>query len=266
MFSFFRSKSNLSTTAFANKYFYALKKKVPGLQLVSINGLEVITKVTDANECRNYLDNAFAEYRNDPKNLSSILEKYTNSAKDLFLPEEPVQMERIVPVIKDYRFMHEVSKINERYDVDYIYEQYNQDLYIFYAEDKENSISYLSKDNFDRLNMELEQLKAQAIENLDAVISKMERHGENGYFMVTAGGDYEASLILSDIWSKDNFPVNGELLIGIPSRDLLLVAGTEDADNIEKLANTIREINRNGDHIVSDKIFALQNGKFEVWK
>lgn len=84
--------------------------------------------------------------------------------------------------------------------------------------------------------------------------------------MLTAGGDYESSLILFDIWDKENFPVNGNLIIGIPARDVILVTGTNDKENIDRLKKSIREINETGDHIVSDKIFEFKNGQFELWE
>ncbi|PQJ73753.1 DUF1444 family protein [Polaribacter butkevichii] len=266
MLTFFKSKSNLTESEFAEKFFAELKKKVKGLELVSINGLEVITKLKDSDNYKHFLDNSYAEYKNDPKDLKNVIEKYTFASKDLFLPEEPIQLKRIVPVIKDKRYLIESSKIIENFENTHVYEKYNSELYIFYAEDKENTISYFTKEKFEQLNVGIETIKEKAIENLNSVVSKMERHGENGYFMLTSGGDYEASLILFDIWNKENFPVNGNLIIGIPARDIVFITGTNDKDNIEKLKNTINEINESGDHLVSDKIFEFRNGKFELWK
>ena len=75
-----------------------------------------------------------------------------------------------------------------------------------------------------------------------------------------------SSLILLDIWNKENFPVNGEILIGIPARDVVLLTGSNDNENIERLKKKIKEINDCGDHIVSNSVFILKNGKFEKWK
>lgn len=266
MLSFFKSKTNLTELEFSEKFFAELKKKVKGIELVLINGLEITTKLKDSDNYRHFLDNSYAEYKNDPKDLINVIEKYTFGSKELYLPEQPVKLEKIVPVIKDKRYLIETSKIVENFENTHVYEKYNSELYIFYAEDKESSISYLTKERIEQLNIGIETLKQKSIENLNSVVSKMESHGENGYFMLTSGGDYESSLLLFDIWNKENFPVDGELIIGIPARDILLITGTNDLENIEKLKNTIEEINENGDHLVSDKIFIFKNGKFEVWK
>jgi len=265
MLSIFKSKSILSEIKFSERFYDGLKKEVVGLELVSINGLEVTTKVGGSEEYHHFLDNAYSEYRNAPKDLNNILEKYMHGAVELYLPEEPVQLGRIVPVIKDERFLIETAKLNSEFEAAYVYERYNSELLIFYAEDKQHTISYLNKTNFDALGISMESLHEHSIENLNTILPDMERHGEGGYFMLTAGGDYEASLILLDIWNKDNFPVDGEILIGIPARDVVLVTGTNDAENIARLVETVAEINETGDHIVSDKVFKLQDGKFEKW-
>lgn len=70
MFSFFKSKSNLTESEFAEKFFTELKRKVSGLELVSINGLEVTTKLKDSDNYHHFLDNSYAEYKNDPKDLN----------------------------------------------------------------------------------------------------------------------------------------------------------------------------------------------------
>ena len=263
MFSIFKSKSNLTKSEFAKQFFSELNKKVKELELVSIDELTVITKLKDSNNYQHFLNNCFSEYVREPKDLKNILERYTLSAKDLFQPEETVQIDRVIPIIKDKKYLIESSKIIDNFEDNHIYETYNSELYVFYAEDKEHTVSYLTKDKFELLRIDLDILKNKAIENLNQIVSNMERHGENGYFMLTSGGNYESSLLLLDIWNKENFPVNGEIFIGIPARDVILITGSKDYQNIAKLKETVKEINESGDHIISDKIFEFKNGLFE---
>jgi uncharacterized protein YtpQ (UPF0354 family) len=85
--------------------------------------------------------------------------------------------------------------------------------------------------------------------------------------MLVAGGDYEACLILDKtIWRKENFPIKGEILVGIPSRDLLLITGSEDPTNINRLKSTIKDIYKTGSYPVSDKIFIYKNEQFELYE
>ncbi len=105
-----------------------------------------------------------------------------------------------------------------------------------------------------------------AIENLGELATEIKRQGENGEYMLTMGGDFESSLILLDIWNNENFPVDGEIIIGVPARDIILVTGSNDTENIKEIKSKIKSINESGDHIVSDKLFIYDGVKFIMHK
>lgn len=251
----------LNENDFSEEFAKRLIKKVNGLKIYSINGLEIQTEFEDSNDYLHFLDNCYSEYLREPENIEEIFLKYLNASESLYKPNESVSINDILPVIKDERFIKSIKEIKPDFEKNHVYEKYNNELYIFYVEDTETNINYLSQENFAKLNIEREELQKIAIENLSNSV-EIEKHGENGYFMLIADGNYESSLILLDIWNEENFEVNGEILIGIPSRDVLIVTGKDDYENIERLYNTINEINESGDHLVSKKIFEYNNGKF----
>ncbi|KQW97324.1 DUF1444 family protein [Flavobacterium sp. Root420] len=258
----FFKKKLLSETEFSTKFAKQLAKKVKGLKITLINELDVESEFNEGKH-QHFLNNAYSEYINDSKFIKEIIEKYVNGLSAMFLPKELLDEERILPVVKDRRFIQSLEEINTDFEKNHIYEFYNEELIIFYVEDRENSIHYISKDNLEEINFSIENLREKALENLSNNF-EMKRHGENGYFMLTAGGNYESSLILLNIWNHENFLVAGNIVIGIPSRDVLLITGSKDSKNLHRLYDSVKNINETGNHIVSDKIFELRNGKFEV--
>lgn len=264
MFGLFKSSNK--ALSFTKKYYKALEKQVEGLQLISLTDLEIKTKHNE-HEHTHYLDNAYSEYVRTTQNKEEVIERYILSALDLYYPKEEFSIEKIVPIIKDRRFVKEIKSLENSDQGQYVFEKYNEGLYIFYAQDLENSMSYLIQENLAEHNISRPDLRAMATNNLMTILPNIERHGDNGYFMLTAGGDYEASLILDQsIWTKEYFPVKGEIIIGIPSRDVLLITGSEEVENIARLKTTVEEINQTGDHLVSDKIFACRQGSFELFE
>ncbi|RXM47325.1 hypothetical protein BOW55_11985, partial [Flavobacterium sp. YO12] len=101
----------------------------------------------------------------------------------MFLPKKLLDIERILPVIKDRRFVKSLEDINADFEENHIYEFYNDELIVFYVEDRENSIHYISKDDLEEINFPIENLNEKAVENLSNNFEK-KRHGENGYFML----------------------------------------------------------------------------------
>nr|WP_294785835.1 DUF1444 family protein [uncultured Flavobacterium sp.] len=258
---FFR-KRLLTEKEFALKFAKKLSENTKGLKIISIDELTIKSEY-NGTEHQFFLNNAYSEYSSDPKNSNEIIKKYLNGISAMFLPKELLNADKILPVIKDKRFIKKLEDINANFEKNHIYEFYNEELFIFYVEDRENSIHYISKDDLEEISFPLEKLHEKAIQNL-ADQFKMERHGDNGYFMLTAGGNYESSLILLDIWHPENFSVDGNFVIGIPSRDVLIITGSADSANLHRLYDVVQNINETGDHVVSDKIFEFKSGIFQV--
>jgi uncharacterized protein YtpQ (UPF0354 family) len=81
--------------------------------------------------------------------------------------------------------------------------------------------------------------------------------------MLTAGGDYEASLLLLDsIWSGGEMELKGEMVVAIPTRDLLLVTGSKDPEGIEKVKRMVKEAS-SGAYRLTQKLFVYRSGRFE---
>lgn len=252
----------LTEIEFSKKFAKRLIQKVDGLKIHSISGLEIQTEYDNSTEFKHFLHNCYSEYLRESEDIENIFLKYLNSAASLYKPNENIKVTDILPVIKDERFIHNLREINQDFESSHIYEKYNNELYIFYVENTETNINYLTKDDFEKLNIDKEELQKISIKNL-ANSLKIEKHGEEGYYMLIADGNFESSLILLDIWSEKNFKVKGEIVIGLPSRDVLLVTGKKDTKNIERLKKTIEEINEDGDHLVSKSLFEYRNKKFE---
>jgi len=251
----------LTEIEFSERFAERLVEKINGLKICSIKGLEIRTEYENSNEFKHFLDNCYSEYLREPKDIEDIFLKYLNSAESLYKPSENINISDILPVIKDERFLKSIQEINPNFALNHIFEKYNSELYIFYVEDTETNINYLTEDDLEKLNIRKEELQKIAIENLSNSVA-IEKHGEDGYYMLVADGNYESSLILLDIWTEENFEVKGKIVIGIPSRDVLLVTGKNDYENIERLSKTINEISESGDHLVCEKIFEYHNGKF----
>lgn len=248
---------------FSQEFAKRLIQKVEGLKVSEIKGLEIQTEFENSSEYRHFLDNCYAEYLRDPEDIEEIFKKYLEVSDSLYASDEKLMLNNILPVVKDKRFVGHLMELNENFEKNHLFEKYNDELYIFYVEDTEANINYLTQENFNTLNVEINELKKIAIENLSN-LSEITKYGENGYYMLVTDGNYESSLILMDIWYKENFSVNGEMVIAIPSRDLIIITGKNDLDNLEKLRKTIEEVNQTGDHLVSKEIFEYKNGKFEL--
>lgn len=265
----------LSPAAFRDLYLAYFKKRQFDCEIEVKGDLELKIKTAGEGAAHGvYLDNAYQQYSNDPENRDEIIETYIQSFLDVLNQKEaPVEKERIVPVIKDRGWLDEIlAGIKERGgnpdDMPvYLSDFYNSELAIFYAEDSERNIRYLTEDVVQDLGVDRATLLDLAKGNLKRLVNGIEISGGDGLFLVTAGGDYEASLMLLDgVWNPEQMPVKGDYVVAIPARDLLIVTGTGHPEAIERLREMANEGAEQFSYSLSPVLFVRRDGKFEVFE
>jgi len=144
-----------------------------------------------------------------------------------------------------------------------VFEDFSPDLVVLYAEDSPKNIRYLKPKDLELAKIDRTELRALACENLQHLLPKIEQHGGNGLYILAAGGDYDASLLLLDsIWSTGQIKVLGDIVVAIPTRDLLVVTGSQDRQGIEKMKQMVKEASSGGAYRLTSKLFTYRNGKF----
>lgn len=265
--------SVLSHKNFRDQYIAELKRRESGLSIQIKGDLEIQLSLEDS-EHTAYLDNAYREYCLATDDLAGVLERYATAAIETLKRPESAEIDpsRIVPVIKDSQYLSEIkqSMLNAGHDLsnfDIYHESLNPYLEVLYAEDTEFNIRYLGQDDIESLGINTDCLLSNAVENLKRDLPPIERHGADGYYMLTAGGNYEASLLLFDsIWNSSNFVVNGDIVVGIPSRDLLFVTGSNDKANITRLKDVCEEVVAESGYSITSTLFVRHGDKWEEFK
>ena len=251
---------------FTDIYIEVLKEEFPTIKIQSSAPLEVSSFIPDnEKEIKHFLDNCYNEYLTHPNELNEILTRYIQPLYAIYKPEEKPIIEQIFPMIKDKEYIRQVEKVmpnGGKLQMKYV--PYNSELFVFYGIDRGSSIQSLQDDDFEALDITDEELHEIALDNLANTLEVQAQQDEHLIFLV-ADDNYEASLILlTDIWTKENFPVEGEIVIGIPARNVLAVCGSEETEGMAELQNIIDEVYKSSNHIISDKMFVFRNGKFEV--
>lgn len=259
------SSPKLTEEQFTNEYLKKIAKEYPKVNYKVKEPLTIIAKIGNE-ELLHYLDNSYKEYNLDPENLDEILKRYISSSADLYQKNQEIDIHKIIPIIKPSSYFDEIKQSGIEAD-DFVWEDYNEDLIIMYGEDEEKNISYFSKEEFLKLNIEKDTLLSFAISNLRNLIPDIRKVGELGNYGLSAGGDYEASLILfKNLWTKDNFDVDGDITISIPNKDLVFITGSNNEAYIKKLKETTNEHYTTGNHPISNSIYRWNGNKFAKMK
>jgi uncharacterized protein YtpQ (UPF0354 family) len=125
-----------------------------------------------------------------------MLERYLKLAIALNEPSEPVMPERIVAMIKDAQYIQMFKPEHEP-----CVEHLCGDLWVVYAEDLPERMRSLKRSDVAAAGVDANKIRDLAKDNLLKVMPPAERHGDGPWYLLTAGGDYTASLLLFDgLW------------------------------------------------------------------
>lgn len=262
----------LSEAEFVERYIEVTKRQVPGIKAEKKGRLEIYFENSDGEERVSYLDNAYISYKNNPELLNEIIEQYSGSLKQMFqLNEMEFSKAQIFPVIKDRKYVKQVGAMIKEKSGDtafpFYYEKLNEELYVLYAFDTETSIRFISQEDIDKLGLKNEELRELAKDNLHGSVKLQLQGSPDSVSMLIADGTYEASFILyENMWNKNQFPVKGDIVVYIPSRDLVLITGSEDVEGLKKVRSIVYDPKHEWSHMVSEKGFIRKDNTWEVFK
>ena len=143
------------------------------------------------------------------------------------------------------------------------------DLWIVYAEDLPDRTSSLKKDRLQSAGIADDELLNLAKDNLRRILPPAQRHGDGPWYMVTAGGDYTASLLLFDgLWDDLADSVEGDVVAVAPSRDVLLYTGSPEFRRrvSQRSGSVLLEILATGNYLISETLIMRVVGRWEVFK
>lgn len=258
-----------SPADFTRAYLAVLKKQAPKIDVKITGDLEL--KVIDENKHEQtvYLNNAYDTYKQSPDDGHNVLERYIAATLEGIHPsQEPPQCDQIVPIIKDRAWLEEIQnvladKLSNPKKIDQVWEDYNGELLIFYAQDSPKNIRYLTSDDLPKLGLKREELRSLAVTNLRKLLPDIKIHGSPQLYMMTAGGTYEASLLLAEgIWKDGQIKVEGEIVVAVPARDMLLITGSKDSAGLVKIRQLANKTVKDAPYRLTDQLFVLRDGKF----
>ncbi len=263
----------LSPQEFTEEYIHILKKKNSTTKILTFKTLYVKLSINGGNEQESYLDNAYIDYKNNPSELSGILNQYAHSMiTSIIDKEKSINKHQIFPVLKDYLYIqdtvHMLDEKNAPKESYFYYEKINAILYLLYVQDTETSMSFLNSDQINDLNIEKEGLLKLSKQNLSRLLSKLEIRGDvTRLSMLSLDGNYEASLLLFDaLWNKKQFPVNGNIVVFVPSRDTVLITGSKDKESLTKIDQIMHSPDYSWSHIVTEVGFIRKDNEWQVFK
>ena len=261
----------LSPTEFTRNFVQTLRASAPTSTVSSGRDLQVLLQEPQGRQTTIFLYDAYDEYRLSPKDEDRIIRKYFAGFVTPKDEIRKVDRARVVPIVKTRAWLADVRTAAQAKGAvgvpEIVSDDLNEQLMIVYAEDNPSTLRYLLPEQLADLGVKREELRALAVTNLKALLSKTEIRPGPLVTVVKAGGNYEACLLLvDDFWTSDKIKVDGEIVVAIPARDLLLITGSGNAAGIAKLREQAARMVTESPQHLTDTLFVYRGGRFEVFK
>jgi uncharacterized protein YtpQ (UPF0354 family) len=131
---------------------------------------------------------------------------------------------------------------------------------VVYAENRLGTLRILSNrdDVGDRA-----RLREASLANLSRVLPKIEiRPGADGVLLITAGGEFDASLLLADnIWTGGQVKVDGDIVVAVPAKNVLIATGSHNPPGLARLRAAAAKF-AGGPNGLTSALFVYRDGKF----
>ncbi len=160
------------------------------------------------------------------------------------------------------------TKVYSAPDLKFVVKNICADLNCFYIYDNELGFEIIQEEELDKLKISKEELHEIALSNYRKLISKkLKAQSNSEAFWFILDGNLEASLILVDeIWDQIEEQVKEDIVVCVPSRDVIIATGKSKTKVIEDFSEKAKEILLNGDHTLSKNWFVRENKEWKIFK
>ena len=115
-----------------------------------------------------------------------------------------------------------------------------------------------------RMELSRRVLRRQAADNLDARLGAVGVHGQPPALMLTFEGIASSLLLAEGLWTSLERSVPGELVVGVPARDVVIVTGSQSPPGLAKVRRAVDRVFFAGDrHLLSRKLLVRRRGVWE---
>ncbi|MGE0710754.1 MAG: hypothetical protein AB7N76_27840 [Planctomycetota bacterium] len=247
----------LPEEAFTRRVVSWLAARFPGSSFEFQDPLGLRIEHPDGSQRDARLDNLWRSYRVDAAGFPTVIEHYARAVEETLDPASRAPgLEDVVPLVRSLSWVREVHAALASHSADPKDEPVASplvaDLCIVLAFDREHGIQVLRREDMQELDREAGALLTRGLENLARRLPEPELRALQGVTMVSAGGNYESSLLLFDgLWMQLAGDLEGDLLAAAPTRDLVLFSDDARLGAREELRSVADALFAESSHPVS---------------
>ena len=130
----------------------------------------------------------------------------------------------------------------DRIDPSAVREEFCADLVVLYTFGPQYGRRIVTHADLDQLQMTPAALRRAALEHLEVLASRAEFHGQPPVLMLSFDGLESSLLLATDFWNRLQGALPGDLVVGVPARDVVVVTGSQSPQGLEKARRCVDRV------------------------
>jgi hypothetical protein len=208
------------------------------------------------------LANMWVECLQTPDERRNIIERFLRILVHQQIEDEPIDIQNILPLVREAAWIEYLG--DERHGVT---EHLAGDLWVAYGIDRPEATDILRRKDAQKLGLEANELRRLALDNLSRLLPDVNIWQHDEWIEISADDSvYICGLLLLDaFWEELERRVTEDLVVVVPTREILLVTGSASSAGIAAIRAEADSIIDNGHHVVSNTLLRRTNGQWAVY-
>jgi uncharacterized protein YtpQ (UPF0354 family) len=157
-----------------------------------------------------------------------------------------------------------VSTADAQVDDDHLLDEFTEGIAIGYSFGPPYGERLVSWTDLDRLGSTRRSVRRIAMDNLDHALVRLRIHGQPPALMLSFDGLESSALLVDEFWDDLQRSVPGELIVGVPARDVVIVTGSESRPGLAKARRAVDRVFFAGDeHLLSRDLLVWRGGTWQ---
>jgi hypothetical protein len=154
-----------------------------------------------------------------------------------------------------------VSPSDEQVDPDVFADDFTQGLVVVYSFGPPYGRRLVTRTDLKRVGVTGRTLRQGAMANLLKALDRLRIHGEPPALMLSFNGLESSVLLVDQFWDYLSRSVPGDLVVGAPARDVVIVTGSGSSPGVERIRRAVdRVFFAGGEHLLSRDLLRWERG------
>jgi len=156
-----------------------------------------------------------------------------------------------------------VSTADRTVDEGHVLDEFTEGISVAYSFGPPFGERLVSWSDLDRFALNRRTLRRLAIDNLYDNLRRAKIHGQPPAVMLSFEGLESSVLLAEEFWEELGPRIPGELVVGVPARDVVIITGTESRPGLEKARRAVERVFMAGDkHPLSRELLVWRQGEW----